>query len=409
MAAPMPTVIAECSFTTNPAAAPSWTAISAYARGFNSRRGRQFELNQMDTGVATLRLNNQDRRFDPTFVSSPYYPNVKPMKRVRLRATWASQTYDVFAGYAERWPQEWELHGKLAEIQLPMVDALAVFGYVVINTTYLAGLTGARVNDLLTSISWGSGLAGIIGDATYGLLGTTFILGPAGDRAIDLGRASIASSTLVNTTALEHLQAVARSENGLFFVGKDGSAVFRQRQFAAPSSMATFGDSAPDLPYSDLVFEEAPIWNEIRLTGTGAEQVQTDATSQAAYFRRSNVQSGYLQASDSDLAALAGWQLTRFKDPTYRVSSMVVQPQKSPAVLWPQVLGREIGDCITIKRQPPGAAGIITQVSVIEGIEHEVTPETWTTRFWLSAADTNMYLIIDNAIAGRIGIGSLGY
>lgn len=406
-----PTISVEAAFTTAPAAAPSWTDISAYAQTFSVRRGRQFELDRMQTGTASVKLDNQDRRFDPTYTSSPYSPNVKPMKRVRIRATWAGLTYPVFAGYAERWPQEWQLSGTSAQINVPLVDGFAVFGYAVLNTTYSGEATHTRINNVLTDIGWGSGQGGLIGDATYGLIGSTMILSPVGDRSIAIGTIAVKTIALTNTSALEHLLAVAASENGLFFMSQDGTATFEARRLSPKSVEATFGDGGgTELPYADLAFEEAPIWNDVRLTANGGvEQTAADSASQTAYFIRSRVQSGFLHNLDSQLDSLASWMVNRYKDPNYRIRSMIVQPQRDPDDLWPQVLNLEIGSRVTINRRPPGGGTLITQESIIEGIEHDVRPGFWTTRYWLSAADTSVYLIISDSVAGLIGTGRLAY
>jgi hypothetical protein len=88
-----------------------WTDISAYVWLENNpggqaiaiTRGRQFELDKVQAGTLTLVLDNRDRRFDPDNAASPYYPNVIPTRRVNVRATWNSITYDLYTGYVESW------------------------------------------------------------------------------------------------------------------------------------------------------------------------------------------------------------------------------------------------------------------------------------------------------------------
>lgn len=383
-----PTVQVAVAFSTNPTAAPSWTDISTYARELGVKRGRQFELDRMQAGTATVRLANQSRQFDPYNTASPYYPNVVPRRRLRIQATWASATYPVFSGYVETWPQSWSLNGRLAEVNVTSTDGFALFGQVMLNTTYASELSNIRVGHVLDSVGWGSGQAGIIGDAVLGLVGTTAIVGPAGDRNIGTGYAVLQASTLANTTALEHLLAVTASENGFFFMSRSGDATFIGRNYGATAIAATFGDAAGELAYSDLVLGTAPIWNDVRLTAAGGtEQVAADTASQTIYFQSTKAESGYLQALDSDLGALAGWVLYKYKAPQQRVVQITITPSRDPNNLWPQCLGREIGDHIIVKRRPPGGGAVISQESVIEGIEHAATPYQWQTRFSLSPAE----------------------
>src|SRR5690349_6749532 len=79
------------------ATSPTWTDISSYMQDeITVSRGKQTELDATEPGAFSVTLDNTDRRFDPFYTSSPYYPYVEPMKQVRLRATYNSTTYDVW-------------------------------------------------------------------------------------------------------------------------------------------------------------------------------------------------------------------------------------------------------------------------------------------------------------------------
>jgi hypothetical protein len=105
-----------------------WQDVTAYLRGFSIRRGRSSELEFIDPGTATLYLDNQDRRFEPEYASSPYYPNVLPNRRVKIRGQWAGQTYDLFTGFVESWPQEWTLDDAVVGVRA--VDAFKPLSYL---------------------------------------------------------------------------------------------------------------------------------------------------------------------------------------------------------------------------------------------------------------------------------------
>jgi len=84
MTLPNPTV--QCAFGVNPGTVPTvsqWTDISAYVTVAGCARGRSSETDTFTPGTFTASLKNRDRRFDPDYTSSPYYPNVKPMVRLR--------------------------------------------------------------------------------------------------------------------------------------------------------------------------------------------------------------------------------------------------------------------------------------------------------------------------------------
>jgi hypothetical protein len=80
----IPKVVTEVAFSTDPGAAlPTWTDISAYVKNCNPDHGRDDEYADFAPGTNQIVLNNNDRRFDPTYAAGPYYPNVVPNRRIR--------------------------------------------------------------------------------------------------------------------------------------------------------------------------------------------------------------------------------------------------------------------------------------------------------------------------------------
>src|SRR3990167_6795205 len=96
-----PTFIVRIAFASNPLdASPSWTTVSGIRR-ITISRGRNHELDRMETGRATVELDNQSGDFWPDNTGGAYYGNVKVMKRINIRATLDAVTYDLFTGYIE--------------------------------------------------------------------------------------------------------------------------------------------------------------------------------------------------------------------------------------------------------------------------------------------------------------------
>lgn len=80
-----------------------WTDVSPWVESYSSSRGRSYEWDEMETGTAAFTLNNADGRFTPGNAASPYYPNVKPRKAVRV--IWeVGFDEPQFYGWIERWP-----------------------------------------------------------------------------------------------------------------------------------------------------------------------------------------------------------------------------------------------------------------------------------------------------------------
>lgn len=137
---------------------PTWSDITSRVRNqqVTITRGKQNELQTFGTSSMSMVLDNRDRAFDPDYASSPYSPNVKPARRVRIRAQYAGTRYDLWNGYIEDWPQQYAAGNVDATVPITAFDIMALAGetelrdaalaYVEDNTTLLAGAFRSMVD-----------------------------------------------------------------------------------------------------------------------------------------------------------------------------------------------------------------------------------------------------------------------
>lgn len=91
--ATLPTTKVEISFVSAwDTASPTWVDVTSYVRSIEISRGRQADLDPFDDGQARVTLDNRDGRFNPSNTASPYYPNVKPRRQIRITATYTTPT-----------------------------------------------------------------------------------------------------------------------------------------------------------------------------------------------------------------------------------------------------------------------------------------------------------------------------
>lgn len=398
-----PLAVVEVAFASNPTGLPVWVDISAYVEAFSITRGRQRELDRVQAGTLSLRLNNMTRRFDPTNAAGPYFGNILPMRRIRVRATYNNTAFPLYSGYVESWGQEW--HGwQDAVVTVTASDAFMVLNLAQVNTSFPIQTSDGRVNSVLNAIGWTIGGPAWLLDTSA--LDVTTVLGPTGDRVVNPGQSTIQASVLANTSALAHLQDVADSEFGLLFTDREGAVTFLGRLASAIGSSAsnagTFGEL--EMPYVDILlsYDDTDVWNDVRITPNGgSEQVAADGTSQAQYFVRTLARTS-LHNTGSDALGLAQMLLTRHKQPALQVSSMTLDGEVAPTAVYPQMLGRDIGDLVTVRRRPPAGGSMIEQVSIIQGIGVGYTAEggIWSTMWRLSPADTATYWVLEDPMFG---------
>jgi len=124
MATPVTKV--EIAFATTPDdPSPTWVDVTQWVRitgpGISITRGRQDEHSQISPSTCTLQLKNADGRFTPEKSSSPYYPNVKKGRRLRVSETHNAVTYRRFTGYIDEWVVSWPS----AKTNMSFVDVTA--------------------------------------------------------------------------------------------------------------------------------------------------------------------------------------------------------------------------------------------------------------------------------------------
>jgi hypothetical protein len=78
-------------------------------------------------------------------------------------------------------------------------------------------------------------------------------------------------------------------------------------------------------------------------------------------------------------------------------------------VLWPQVLGRQFGDRITVKRRPKGGGDPIVKDCFVRGYEHASDGAAWTSAFVLQSAERYSFFVIGDPILGAVGSNAIAY
>ncbi len=344
----------------------SWTDVTTDMRNWQLRRGRRYELDDIQAGTASFVLNNTGRQYDPESTGGAYQPNVDVMKPIRLRAVHSGTTYHRFRGYVTKWNQRWSRGGHDPIVEVDAVDGFKVLAFHETASTSPQEASGTRVGRLLDSGGWSTSL-----------------------RSLDAGDVTCQAYTPDCAFVLAEIQRVAKTEEGWFFMDGQGQATFHDHSHRTGStSIATFTDTGGGLPYqgADRDYDDANVWNDVTVTAIGATPQATDSTASVdKYGRRKFRRFDTLHTSATAAADTATEILDRYSSPQTRIPSITVDPIGSTA-LWPQALGREIGDRLTIRQATKSATtGVYGADFHVEGVNEKGTVgNQWNTTWLLS-------------------------
>jgi hypothetical protein len=211
---------------------------------------------------------------------------------------------------------------------------------------------------------------------------------PAGLR--DLTGTTEMSAYQASTNALAEMQAAADAEAGRFYVTADGIVTLQPRQYDLEFGAAayTFGDNAPDLPYSELTPASGvrTIMNRASVPGPSGELAEyEDSTSITDYGVSARSLPTMASTRAEDAYHYAAWVVQQRKNPTTRFVQMRVNVRRSLTTLVAASTS-ELGTKLTVKRTPQGVGTAISKDVFIEGVTHTISPDNWVTEFLLSPA-----------------------
>lgn len=370
----------------------AWVDVTEFVRSASVTRGvSRFDgvYGRAEAGRATVVLANADGRFDPNNLASPYVAGgvtqIQPMRRWRIRA----DGHAIWYGFADAWDLDYPAQGHDATCTLSGTDGTKVlvnFDGAEQPSAGSGETTGRRIERILDNASW-----------------------PSEMRDLDVGDVAVQETTLAQPAWTE-IVLTSDTELGEVYFDGAGRIVFRERTAVMTETRSTVpqGEFATDgtLPYASITVatDDTLLANLVRIARAGGtEQVAADVESQLRYLKRSFERSDLVMTTDDEALTYAEYVLYLLKDVELRFESLTLAPNRDTAALYPQALGRELGDRITVRWRPPGGAEIVRDC-FIRGIAHQATTGgMWQTTWALQDARRFDYLIIDHATRGVLG------
>jgi hypothetical protein len=296
----------------------------------------------------------------------------------------------IFTGWIDDWNLTYTPDGNSLADAVAL-DATTIFSSQTLSAgTPTVQLTGSRVNEILdeAAVNWAAEL-----------------------RAIDTGTVNAGAQVIeAGTNALTYLQNIASTEAGLFFIGKDGKVIFRnRRQFPTSADLVTFSQGT-GIPYAaiGIVYGAELLFNEVTIANQGGgTAVATDNTSVGTYGKRELVQTDLLGATDAQSIDLAIHYADLYSAPEYRVETLELDLHKLNSSQQNQVLNLEIGSVCEVSFTPNNIGDPIQRYIQIIRIEHSITPSFHKTTLGFQEVKY-VALILDDAVFGKLDVASLG-
>jgi hypothetical protein len=232
-------------------------------------------------------------------------------------------------------------------------------------------------------------------------------------RTIDTGDTICQADPGTARTALQALRVAEFSELGAFYIDVAGNAVFKSRSATIETidDTPTVFNQTGGIPYANLKFsfDDKLIINSANITRIdGTTQTYTNTASVDTYFLHSVASNNLLMQTDAIAMDLATAYVNSRKDTTIRIDSMTLDlttPSYSAGVT--AGLSLDYFDNVTISNiQPNGDT--ITKTLQVQGVSHDITPNTWFSTFTTMEPITDGF-IIGNSEYGILGVSALAW
>lgn len=398
---------------TDPSAGGTWSDIGPYVESVTINRGMtRYDgvIVRYQPATCQIVLKNTDGRFDPLNTSGPYASGgisyVRPVRGIAVQAVWNSVRYYLFRGGINSWTPTYPLDGNNA---ICTVDAMDGIGFLARTPDVAAGTVPFFTSAPTTSQvvrNWLLQVPTPYSQFLHNIAG----IGSVGIACID--------EPTISGSILQGVQLAVDTEIGEFWLDGNGVCKFRTRtqiftDSRSNTSQATFQPNT-SLPFDDVTLtrDVLGMFNSCNADNPDALVDPAQADNNAAsleYGLTRLVRSDLLHRTYENNQAWAGWVVDYQAEPELRLDNLQIVPQAAASGLFPHVLGRELGDRITIAFTPPGSSAI-SRDAFIRGISHQFTLSSWQTKFALQdAAKFDQFLIFDNAVRGKFDTGKMGY
>jgi len=360
-------------------------------RQITINRGRSLQQDTYETGSCVVRVLDTTGAWNPQNTSSPYYPYLVPLRKLRVSATTGTDQHFLFSGYTTEYRYTFPVGQELGYVDIYCSDAFRLFQLANIDTVADAGAgqsTGTRMGKILDQVSF-----------------------PTNMRTFATGDSNCQADPATNRTALAALKNCEFSEQGSFYIDGSGTAVFKDRSDVISSIAATpieFNQTT-GIPYKNLVyaFDDKLIINQSTVTRVGGTAQYAENTASAVqYFPHSYNVDKLVIDTDANALNIARTYVATRAQTTIRIDAMTVD-LLDPSVPTNTMIGLEFFDVCKITNVQENGSTIVKTLQV-QGLNWNITPNSMQVTVTTLEPITDGF-VIGSTERGIIGISAMTY
>ena len=351
------------------------------------RRGRNIMKDTFEAGTAVVRVLDPQGFFNPQSTTSPYYPYLTPLRKLRISATTDTAEHFLFSGYVTDYRYYFPQGQETAYVDILCSDGfrlLQMANVATVADTAAGQDTGTRINKILDDVQW-----------------------PTSMRSISTGVTNCIADPGTIRTSLEAVKNAEFSEGlGAFYMSPDGTAVFKSRSEVA----STLGETPIEfnqtggIPYRAVKyqFDDKLIINDVKFTRAsgGTTQNVFSQSSIDKYFPHSLTQENLVAQTDDIVLGIAQNYVNTRKETTIRIDEMTVD-LLDPAVPTDTMIGLDYFDNLKITNVTQEGS-TIQKVLQAQGFAWDIAPNK------MQVTVTTLEPILDAFIVGSSTYGIIG-
>ena len=365
--------------------------LTPNVRNITINRGRNILSDTYIAGDAVVRVLDPNGDWNPQNTSSPYYPYLVPLRKLRISATTATKDAFLFSGYTTEYRYTFPQGQEIGYVDIYCSDAFKLFNLAQVETVTGASSTqstGTRIGKILDQINF-----------------------PSNMRTLATGESSCQADPATLRTALNAVKNCEFSEQGAFYIDGSGTAVFKSRNQVVSSISGTpieFNQTT-GIPYKNLVyaFDDKLVINQASITRVGGTaQFAQNATSVERYFPHQYSATDLVVDTDASALNIARTYVATRAETTIRIDAMTVD-LLDPDVPTDTMIALDYFQNLRITNVGEGGSTIVKTLQV-QGLSWRISPNSMDVTVTTLEPITDGF-VIGSAERGIIGVSAMTY